>query len=106
MIAFLSQSNNFEYNFDTDPVTLILDSGALSAFTYSKNDFLTYRKYKGNFKGLGKLSITGKGTASYNITNDNGIKVALLIANVCHVPQMKMRLISPQHIAKQSRDQT
>ena len=50
------------------------------------------------------MIIEGKGTVSYNIIDDNETPTTIIINNVYHVPKMDIRLISPQQLAKQSRD--
>ena len=65
---------------------------------------MTLQPYEGLVQGLGNLTVKGKGTVRYNISNDSGEIVSLIIANVYYVPKMNFRLISPQQVAKQSRD--
>ena len=102
--AHLSSHKTSEIKFDTDAIPLILDTGESSTFTYNRDDFINYKSYQVQVQGLGKLEIKGKGTVKYNITDNNGEMVSLIIANVYHVPKMHIRLISPQQVSKQSRD--
>ena len=104
-LAYLCTSDNNPTDaitFDSDSQPLILDTGASCGFTYNRKDFIKYQSYKGNVTGLGTLSIQGMGTVSYKIRNNHEDIVDLVISNVFHVPNLHIRLVSPQQIAKQS----
>ena len=100
----LNQQTTQNITFDSDANPLILDTGASCGFTHSKKDFITYKSLKGQIKGLGTLKIKGMGTVSYRLQNSDDQTTDLIIAQVFYVPSFPMRLLSPQQIAKQSRD--
>lgn len=81
-----------------------MDTGASSGFTFCKKDFVTLNPFTSQVSGLGKLSIKGKGTSSYKINNSTNQTVDLIIVNTFYVPDLHIRLLSPQQISKQSMD--
>ena len=82
-------------------VKLVLDSGASVTLTPNRNDFCTYQRMKGQVKGLGTMRIVGKGTVKYTVRSITGTPVTLLITNVYHVPDLPIRLVSPQQLVRQ-----
>eukprot|EP00957_Ditylum_brightwellii_P006812 516140-Ditylum_brightwellii.AAC.3 len=79
---------------------LMLDTGATRAVSFEKKDFVSYsKKNKGRIlKGIAKgLNIKGIGVIQYQFQADEGSEIMLNI-KACHVPEMPMRLISPQDL--------
>jgi len=103
LCAFVGSSTNDSYSFDTDSLELIIDTGASAAFTFCKQDFIEFQPLTDSVKGLATLKIQGVGTVQYNIKNDQGKTVSMIIRNCYYVPEMDIRLISPQQLAQQSK---
>jgi hypothetical protein len=100
--GFVSNNDVSSCTFDTDSVDIIIDTGASAAFTYCLQDFIDFTPMEDCVKGLATLKIRGKGTVHYNVVNDQGDLVSMIIRNCYYVPEMDMRLISPQQLAQQS----
>jgi hypothetical protein len=100
--GFVSNNDVSSCTFDTDSVDIISDTGASAAFTYCLQDFIDFTPMEDCVKGLATLKIRGKGTVHYNVVNDQGDLVSMIIRNCYYVPEMDMRLISPQQLAQQS----
>ena len=99
--AFISKGMKAIVDFDTDSLKIILDSGASAGFTHCLDDFISFRKYTGQVKGLGSMKIKGIGTVKYTIIDDYGQEQTLTIRDVYFVPGLSSRLISPQQVAQQ-----
>lgn len=102
LCAFISEDRNIECTFDTDSFRIIVDTGASAAFTFCKQDFISFTPLADKVKGLATLKIAGVGTVQYRVKNDQGETVNLTIDNCYYVPEMDIRLISPQQLTKQS----
>lgn len=102
LCAFISQDQNIECNFDTDSFRIVVDTGASAAFTFCKQDFISFTPLSDKVKGLATLQIAGVGTVQYKVKNDQGDIVNLIIENCYYVPEMDKRLLSPQQLTKQS----
>ena len=51
-------------------------------------------------EGLGgKLTIHVYGSIAYSVQTDDGSKVTIKVSNKPYVPNLKFRLLAPQHIA-------
>jgi hypothetical protein len=85
--------------FDSDSIPIIVDSGATETLSNSKHDFVSYTPYTTPRMVTGitsGLSLEGHGTISWQVVNDLGIVVPLIIHNAQYVPQLPTRLLSPQ----------
>ena len=102
LCAFISEDKNVECTFDTDSFRIIVDTGASAAFTFCKQDFISFTPLESKVKGLATLSIQGVGTVQYKVKNDQGQLVTLTIKRAYYVPEMDIRLLSPQQLTKQS----
>lgn len=102
LCAFISEDRNVECSFDTDSFRIVIDTGASAAFTFCKQDFITFTPLNDKVKGLATLKIAGVGTVQYRVKNDQGETVNLIIENCYYVPEMDICLISPQQLTKQS----
>lgn len=98
LCAFISQDRNVECPFDTDSFLIIVDTGASAAFTFCKQDFITFTPLMDKVKGLATLKIAGEGTVQYKVKNDQGKTVNLIIENSYYVPEMDICLLSPQQL--------
>ena len=80
-------------------VEIMLDTGATRAVSPFIEDFLSYRENKDHkqvVKGIAKgLKIKGSGKIHYKLFADDGTEVVLVV-KAYHVPDMQMRLVSPQ----------
>lgn len=77
---------------------VMLDTGATRAVTFEKKDFVSYniKDESKVLKGIAKgLNIVGEGVIQYQFQADDGSDIVLNI-KAYHVPDMPMRLISPQ----------
>ena len=77
---------------------VMLDTGATRAVTFEKKDFVSYNRKDESkvLKGIAKgLNIVGEGVIQYQFQADDGSDIVLNI-KAYHVPDMPMRLISPQ----------
>lgn len=101
LCAFISGAKSNTACFDTDSVTVILDTGASAGFTHCLSDFISFREISGEVNGLGAHKIKGIGTVKYFITTDKGTRHSITIRDVFFVPTIKERLLSPQQIAAQ-----
>ena len=104
--AFTSDNSKNTVNFDTDSVSIILDTGATAAFTFCMTDFSAFKVMNSKVNGLGSLHIRGIGTVQYSVINDTGKEAILSIDNAYYVPDLKTRLISPQQICAQHKSGT
>ena len=108
IIAYVSAhiciSSTSHVSFDSDAVEAVLDSGCSTTLTSERSDFITYSISSGEVEGLGKHNIVGTGTVRYDVIDDDGNKVSIIINDAIHVPTLEIRLISIQQIAQQSND--
>ena len=100
--AYIGDNNPQSISFDTDTLRIIIDTGASSAFTFCKQDFITFTPYNEKVNGLGTLEIEGIGTVRYVVKDDQGKLVTIEIKDCYYVPNMNFRLISPQQLCAQS----
>ena len=101
--AFTSSNEYDIVNFDTDSISIILDTGASYTFTYCIQNFIEFSPLDDKVESLGTLKIKGVGTVKYDILDDDGIRRQLIIRNAYFVPDLSTRLISPQQVVcKQS----
>ena len=99
--AFQTANRVENATFDTDSVSIILDSGASAGFTHCLQDFVSFSPLSSTVRGLGRLEIKGIGTVKYKIVTNKGILTTLSIDNVYYVPELQTRLLSPQQLCSQ-----
>jgi len=81
-------------------VLVMFDTGCTTAVTPFKEDFVSLDEthQQGQLKGIANgLAIKGEGIIEYNIIADDGTKIALR-TKAYYVPDIKMRLVSPQQL--------
>ena len=81
-------------------VLVMFDTGCTTAVTPFKEDFVSLdeSQQQGQLKGIANgLEIKGEGIIEYNIVADDGTKIALR-TKAYYVPDIKMRLVSPQQL--------
>ena len=100
--AFSTTTSTSAFPFDSDSVAIIVDTGASAAFTYCLDDFISFTPIRANVNGLGRMTINGVGTIRYQIVTDKGTTETLEIHGAYYVPQLKVRLLSPQQVCRQS----
>lgn len=100
--ALIGDSNPTEISFDTDTLRIIIDTGASSAFTFCKQDFISFTPLYETVNGLGSLEIEGIGTVRYIVKDDQGNLTTIEIRDCYYVPNMNFRLLSPQQLCAQS----
>ena len=73
-----------------------------------KDHFITYKKAEGQeCKGIAAgLKIAGRGTLQFRIDDDDGVTHNITVPNSVHIPDLPMVLVSPQHWAQQTTDNT
>ena len=99
-----SDNDNDDENiasFDTDSSPILADTGASFSYTFDKNDFISYKPYNGVVSGLGDAKIIGIGTVQWRIIDDAGDIVPITIYNCYHIPDINIRLLSPQMFFRQ-----
>ena len=65
----------------------------------------TYNKHSDvSINGISSgLKVDGYGTAQYVVHDDDGTPIDLEIDKVLHIPDLPIRLLSPQQVANQTR---
>lgn len=87
--------------FDSDSFPIIMDTGASCAMSMDKNDFIELTPHSCTISGLGNLDVQGRGTIKWNIITDDGDSSTLIWRNALYVPDLPIRLASPQQFLKQ-----
>jgi Reverse transcriptase (RNA-dependent DNA polymerase)/GAG-pre-integrase domain len=108
-IAYATQTDEQDVClFDTDSVPIKVDNCCTRTMSPHIGDFVgLMTPVKGKFvQGIGGTSsaILNQGTIRWKINDDEGTTRTILIPNSYHVPMVKTRLLSPQHWAQQSKD--
>ena len=88
--------------FDSDSVNVFLDTCVRAGTIPFKHDFLpnTFIPKIENMEGSGrKLTIHGYGSITYRVQTDDGSMVTIKVNNQLFVPNLKFRLLAPQQIA-------
>jgi Reverse transcriptase (RNA-dependent DNA polymerase) len=101
--------HNRKERFDTDSYQIKIDNCCSRSMTHAMSDFVpgTLKPIKNlSVSGFGGSStrITHEGTIRWNITDDGGIAREILIPRSLYVPEGRTRLLSPQHMAQQLKD--
>ena len=94
--------------FDTDSFRIGIDTFASGCMSPNKDHFITYQKAAGQeCKGIAAgLKIAGRGTLQFRIDDDDGVTHIITVPNSVHIPDLPMVLVSPQHWAQQTTDNT
>ena len=88
--------------FDSDSVDMLLDTCVTARATPFKHGFLpnTFVPTIENMEvSGGKLKIHGYGSIAYRVKTDDGSMVTIKVNNQTFVPNLKFRLLTPQQIA-------
>ena len=96
----ITECNDF-LTFDSDSFPIIMDTGASCAMSMDKNDFIELTPHSSTISGLGDLDVQGRGTIKWNIITDDGDSATLIWRNALYVPDLPIRLASPQQFLKQ-----
>jgi len=95
-------------SFDTDSTPVKIDNCATSCISDDISDFTgTLIPVKRKVKGLAGATVDQgvmMGTILWSIEDDNGLPHELLIPHSYYVPGSKVRLLSPQHWAREAKD--
>ena len=93
--------------FDSDSVSLYIDSCVTGGLTGFKQDFVegTYVdiEERSSDTTTGKMSIIGEGIAAYLLKDDNG-EPYLLYTKMAYAPNSKYRLMAPQWLGMQDKE--
>ncbi len=107
--CYHAATENATLSFDTDSALIGIDTMSSYSVTNSKSDFIdgtfdpTNRDEIECFGGHSAWT-EGKGTVEWVITDDNDVRHAFRIRDVAYVPSNPLRLLSPQHLARQLDD--
>ena len=90
--------------FDTDQFAIGIDNHTSKCLSPSAKDFIgPIKPINGALKGINStLAVKGSGTLKWKIADDSGHIHEMIIQNAIYVPDMTMRLLSPQHWAQSS----
>jgi len=102
-----SDTNALSATFDSDSVPIIVDSGASVTLTHSMRDFISYKDHETPrlVTGISSgLSLKGQGTVMWHVVKNLGQIVPITIKDVQYVPDLAMRLLSPQQLLQQDTD--
>jgi len=83
-----------------------IDTGASWTISNNKDDFISLLPSPPStvIKGISNgLSIQGTGTVRWPIINDDGNEITLHLHNFLYMPEAPMCLLSPQHLAQQTK---
>jgi hypothetical protein len=84
--------------FDTDSYLLALDNCASRCMSSDLNDFVgPMVDVQEDLHGIGKVTACKQGTLKWSFEDDNGIVHSFLIPDSYYVPDLPVRLLSPQH---------
>lgn len=89
--------------FDTDSFPIGIDNHSSRCLTGNINDFVPGTAKLCNVRVLGingPSRATQKGTLRWHLQDDSGAVSTLLIPNSYYVPNLSLRLLSPQHLAQ------
>ncbi len=91
--------------FSVDAMPIYIDSGASLSVSNNECDFVALKPVKDkNLSGIAMgLPIAGIGTIKWPLLTDSGTEVDLYIRNALYVPHCPMNLLSPQHLAQQTK---
>jgi GAG-pre-integrase domain len=96
-------SNHTNLKFDTDSYLIGIDNYASASMANSETDFINPPiEVNLKIKGInGNLHTTKVGTVRWMIQDDNGCTHRFDIPGTYLVPDLPIRLLSPQHVAKE-----
>ncbi len=101
------QSESPPVRFDSDSYPIGVNSHASRCMANKAHLFedLRLNKDKGLVDGISDgLEIAGKGTFKFNIKDDEGKQHTIRIKNSLYVPEMRRRLLLPQHWVQEAGD--
>jgi hypothetical protein len=104
--AFISGSTGkLPIQFSVNAKPICIDSGASLTGSNNKDDFICLHPIKDqHLSGIATcLPISGIGTLKWPILTDSGAAVELHITQALYVPACLMNLLSPQHLAQQTK---
>jgi hypothetical protein len=85
---------------------ICIDTGASSCISNDKRDFLSLKHVSNQtISGIGSgLNVEGRGTLRWTITDNDGNKIMLHVADALYVPNIPICLLCPQQVAKQTKN--
>jgi hypothetical protein len=91
--------------FSPTATPICIDSGASLSMSNSREDFVNIQPVADkSLSGISTgLPIAGIGTIKWALMTDSGVKVDLYTHHSLYVPQYPMSLLSPQHLAQQTK---
>jgi hypothetical protein len=105
-----SKGGNCHYSsFDTDSKPIKIDNCSTRTMSGCRNDFITDTLIQVQNKSVRGYAgtctpITHQGTIHWRVADDNGTTRDIIIPNSYYVPTSTTRLLSPQHLAQQMKD--
>ena len=91
--------------FDSDSFEIAIDNCASSHFTNTLTDFVTKKRINSVVRGIGNGTITHVGTVCWTIQDDQGRRHKLNLDNVYYQPSLPWRLLSPQTLAQDRKNE-
>ena len=91
--------------FDSDSIEIVIDNCASSHFTNTLTDFVTKKRINSVVRGIGNGTITHVGTVCWTIQDDQGRRHKLNLDNVYYQPSLPWRLLSPQTLAQDRKNE-
>lgn len=83
-----------------DEPPLIVDTGASTAISPQRSDFITYHDSHMKIRGLSSSNtVEGEGLIQWDVVGSDGKPVSLLVEG-CHIPKAEVRLLSPQKLLR------
>jgi hypothetical protein len=91
-------------NFSPGSHPICIDTGASCCISNTKSDFTDLTPITATLSGFAQgLHIQGTGTLNWTLLNDASEEVTISIPNSMYVPSVPMSLLSPQHIAQETK---
>jgi hypothetical protein len=100
--AYSACATGLPISFTPDEVHFIIDTGASITITFDEQDFDSpvHPVQPTTLKGIASgLSVKGIGDATYSFTTSKGDKIQVTLKNTLYVPDCKVRLLCPRHLA-------
>ena len=81
---------------------IIVDTGASTAITPKRSDFITYRESFMTIRDLSSSNtVHGEGLIKWDVVDVNGEDTSIIVEG-CHIPKAEVRLLSPQNILERA----
>jgi hypothetical protein len=92
-------------DYTTGSKAICIDTGASTCISNDKRDFVTLTTVTDQtISGIGSgLAVQGRSTLLWTISDNDGNKIKLYIADALYVPNIPICLLCPQQVAKQAR---